>query len=82
MARKRVCGLMYIPGENCRDEVRYGPGCKKQGQCAYFKKTTKRGYYHHIRALAVAYHDKPGRWAHHHHNLTPAQKKAIFHRRR
>ena len=79
--RKRTCGMMYRPGPNCRDEVVYGAGCKKEGKCAYFKKKTKRGYYHHMRALAVAYADNPGRWAHHHQNLTPAQKKAIFHRR-
>ena len=69
-----LCRHTYTRGPKCKSEVKYGRGCKSQGRCAHFKRTTKRSRFAHLSALAGAYKDNPERVAHHFQALTPTER--------
>ena len=70
----RLCHYTYTPGPKCKSEVKYGRGCKSEGRCAQFKRTTKRSKFAHLNALASAY---PGdqKVVHHFAALTPTERR-------
>ena len=55
--QRMLCRLSYIPGPGCKHDLRYGPRCKSANKCAYFKKTSKRSYFNHLKALISAHRD-------------------------
>lgn len=69
-----LCRHTYTRGPKCKSEVKYGRGCKSEGKCAHFKRTTKRSRFAHLNALAVAYRDDPS-VNHHFMALTPTEMR-------
>ena len=60
--QRLLCRLKYVPDIGCKDNVKYGPQCKSASRCAYFKKTTKRSYFNHLKALLSANKDPKTQW--------------------
>jgi len=61
-AQRLFCRSKYVADVICRDNVKYGPACKSANRCAYFKKTTKRSYFNHLKALLSANNDPKTQW--------------------